>query len=243
MHANTIVGKALSSVIIVHMIKKIALVFLLSLCVKAWALQTPSGSETIKESVNVDSIMRKAQKRINYEYLKKRHKENCYYLRLSQADTTEMAERCTMEAIIKAGSCINLHDIEVLININTFSVQKETGEKDEKGNPIYETYSGLSITGVTNNVFEYLARHTDVEWGLSSNKDDKNNCLLSTNHDGSTVRLDENVLRPGDDTFFHSHPNGNLDPCDSDMATFYSLLKDTNYNYKRMAIYSPSLYS
>lgn len=26
-------------------------------------------------------------------------------------------------------------------------------------------------------------------------------------------------------------------------ATFYSLLKDTNYNYKRMAIYSPSLYS
>ena len=96
------------------MIKKIALVFLLSLCVKAWALQTPSGSETVKESVNVDPIMRKAQKRINYEYLKKRHKESYYYLRLSQADTAEMAERCTMEAIIKAGSCINLHDIEVL---------------------------------------------------------------------------------------------------------------------------------
>ena len=137
----------------------------------------------------------------------------------------------------------NAKDCGGTININTFSVQKETGEKDEKGNPIYETYSGLSITGVNNNVFEYLARHTDVEWGLSSNKDDKNNCLLSTNHDGSTVRLDENVLRPGDDTFFHIHPNGNLDPSDSDMATFYSLLKDTNYNYKRMAIYSPSLYS
>ncbi len=96
------------------MIKKTAIIFLLSLCIKAWAQHTPFGSEIIKESVNVDSIMRKAQKRINYEFLKKRHKESCYYLRLSQADTAEMAERCTIEAIIKAGSCINLHDIEVL---------------------------------------------------------------------------------------------------------------------------------
>ena len=103
-----------SIAISVCMLKKIALIFLLSLCVKAWAQHTPFDSETIKEPVNVDSIMQKAQKRINYEYLKKRHKESYYYLRLSQADTAEMAERCTMEAIIKAGSCINLHYIEVL---------------------------------------------------------------------------------------------------------------------------------
>ena len=96
------------------MIKKTAIIFLLSLSIKAGAQFAPFDSETIQEPVNVDSIMRKAEKRINSEYLKKLRKESCYYLRLSQADTAEMAERCTMEAIIKAGSCINLHDIEVL---------------------------------------------------------------------------------------------------------------------------------
>ena len=129
------------------------------------------------------------------------------------------------------------------ININTFTGRKDTGRTDEDGNKIYETYSGLTITGADAGIFEYLSRNTDVEWGLSSNEDDKNNGLLSTNYDGSTIRIDNNVLRAGDDTFFHSHPNGNLDPSDSDIATFHSLLRDTNYNYKRMAIYSPSLYT
>lgn len=135
----------------------------------------------------------------------------------------------------------NAKDCGGTININTFSGRKDTGEKDDNGNPIYETYSGLSITGANNNVFEYLSGHTDVEWGLSRNENSMEDCKLSTNHDGSTIWIDENVLRAGDDTFYHSHPNGDLYPSDSDIATFYALTRDPNYNYKRMAIYSPAL--
>lgn len=87
---------------------------MMSLYIKAWAQHTPFDSETIKEPVNVDSVMLKAQKRINSEFSTKQRKGSIYYLRYSQADTACSNMRCAMEAIVRAGSCINLHDIEML---------------------------------------------------------------------------------------------------------------------------------
>ncbi len=96
------------------MIKKIALVFLLGLSIKAWAQQTPSGSETIKEPVNVDSIMQKAQKRANREFRSNDGKKSLYYLRVSEKkDSVNGIEALSTEALIEAKSCICLRDISV----------------------------------------------------------------------------------------------------------------------------------
>ena len=91
-----------------------------------------------------------------------------------------------------------------------------------------------------------MAENTNVEWGLSYNerevnRRDKPYGVMVTNHDGSGVKPDNNLLQAGYDTLYHSHPNGNP-ASDSDVSTYYSLRNRINqeqYIYRNMLIYNP----
>ena len=96
------------------MTKKTAIILLLGLSIKAGARHTPSGSETTEESVNVDSIIRKTQKKVNLEFRSNEDKKSLYYLRMSEGeDPADGNGTPSAEALIEAKSYICLRDIRV----------------------------------------------------------------------------------------------------------------------------------
>lgn len=102
---------------------------------------------------------------------------------------------------------------------------------------------GILISGASFELFEYFAKKTNVEWGLSYNSTSQKeefNGTLSTNFDTSTI---DPVFCKGDDSYIHSHPGNTkeVNKDDQTLADFvYSNRKfNLEYHYKDVEIYTP----
>ena len=116
------------------------------------------------------------------------------------------------------------------------------GEWDDDGNGILTSYSGIRFSGASRKLFEFLSENTDVEWGLSCNNDGRNpDGVMTTNYNESTVRPDTNLINPGYESLYHSHPHGN-GPSPDDEEYYATLRNRKNqelYDYEYMFVYNP----
>ena len=96
--------------------------------------------------------------------------------------------------------------------------------------------SGVSISGASYKMFEYLAQNTDYEWALSYNGlGKKPEGFLNTDFKEDAVNP---LYKKGYDSIIHSHPH-NSDPSSQDQAVKSGLIYQGEYDYKSFAVYKP----